>query len=99
MPNLEKPADSEALSLPDQFDSLAEMKEAHRRLLRFRLTGTARFPGLVQRFLAAGSALGALLDVPIDREAAQGMLDYWGATHALAANAAAPPRSEPAVLA
>jgi YD repeat-containing protein len=60
------------------YASLAELKEAHSRLLkRYREYPVSKIVSEVEYFLERGVVTGALLDVPDDRRSAQGLLDYW----------------------
>lgn len=69
------------------FESLSELRSEHGRLLRAAARTSPRTdapgPPLAEdviRFLTRARATGAKLDSPADREAAQGVLDYWTAT-------------------
>src|SRR5262249_44403411 len=67
---------------PAPFPSLAAMRARHTDLLRsLPARGLEqRQVQLVNEFLERGRDTGVVLDVPSDREAAQGLLDYWKAT-------------------
>ncbi len=89
-PSLNTPLQSLPLNVPERFESVREMTSAHRALMRNRKSGGADFKIQLARFLKVGADLGALLDLPGDRETAQGMLDYWTATISLAQTASPP---------
>jgi tetratricopeptide (TPR) repeat protein len=70
-----------------QFNSLADLRAEHLRLLRASKDQADRgspndyqFARDVVQFLARIQGAGKRLDSPSDREAAQGILDYWTAT-------------------
>src|SRR5437763_1603079 len=66
----------------DRFPSLEAMRAAHAELLQTipdeKLSRADA--DRVKAFLTRGAATGALLDNPVDRKGAQGLLDYWRAT-------------------
>src|SRR6185503_6653873 len=63
------------------FTSFEAMRERHTELLNsLKSEPDASITNSVLVFLQAGAATGAVLDEPIERNAAQGMLDYWKAT-------------------
>lgn len=68
------------------FESLAELRAEHGRLLKEGNAATRspeqskQLPQRVVEFLARVRSTGVWLDTPADREAAQSILDYWTAT-------------------
>ncbi len=67
---------------PAPFDSLAELRREHAVLLKVARAATPadRLTDRVHEFLARAKATGTRLDAAADREAAQGVLDYWTAS-------------------
>src|SRR5262245_8660342 len=93
---------------PPRFASLAALRGRHAELLRaVPSDGPAEGQvGEVTDFLRRAAAPGAILAQPADREAAQGLLDYWKASLYTRERSARPPdgsgapvRLPPAVLA
>jgi hypothetical protein len=78
------------------FESLADLRTEHLRLLRQTRAagGVAAVRAEVDAFLDRAQAVGARLDAPADREAAQGILDYWTAA-LLTAVGGGPPSEQP----
>src|SRR5262245_31349015 len=76
------PTEPPAFAEPRPFASLAELRDRHAELLRAVPTDELEEKHLdeVKEFLRRGAATGAHLDQPADRQAAQGLLDYWKAT-------------------
>jgi hypothetical protein len=93
------------LFTPAPFDSLADLRREHLRLLRWTRDPTTTRgalpepPDAVERFLDEVQAAGARLDDLADREAAQGILDYWTARLLTAAAGNGGPPATPRVLA
>lgn len=87
------------------FPSLAALRARHTELLRSLPAEGAsdRERESILEFLETGAASGILIDAPADREAAQGLLDYWKATlytqRPSSLSSAIPPRVPTAVLA
>jgi len=77
VPNLELRSGAGNAVLP--FAALPTLHTAHVELLRRQRDNgiTTEFVTETDEFIRRGSATGVLLDVDTDREAAQGMLDYW----------------------
>jgi hypothetical protein len=78
------------------FESLADLRTEHLRLLRQTRAagGVAAVRAEVDAFLDRAQAVGARLDAAADREAAQGILDYWTAA-LLTAVGGGPPSEQP----
>ena len=87
------------------FDSLAALRHEHLRLLRrsrdvAASTAASQVPrDEVEAFLNQAQATGVRLDDPTDREAAQGILDYWTAGLLTTAARNGGPSATPRVLA
>lgn len=82
------------------FESLAALRQEHLRLLRLAKDPghTQAPPAEVEAFLDRVQDAGRWLDAPADREAAQGILDYWAAGQLSAVGAGAKPKSLPRAL-